>query len=272
MIPLKRRRNMNECYGAYGHNLTFEEMKFVANWLFVRGCNMLVPHAFYYSVRGPRIDERPPDVGPNSRWWQQYKPFAEATSRLSWLNTDSRHICGLAILGLSDHLSWKAAKVCFQHQRDFNYLEARHLWEDAKVDASGIRLAGMHYRALILEEDPPDQAQSAIDILAKAGRVLRWKEGMPDPELISAIDKQIAPDVQVAPATLDVRVRHVLKGGTHYYLLFNEGQDALDVRVTLSAKGSRMLLDAFTGNRTDLSTDQSIHIPKHAMQILAVLP
>ena len=272
MIHLKRRRNMNECYGAYGHNLTFEEMKFVANWLFVRGCNMLVPHAFYYSVRGPRIDERPPDVGPNSRWWPQYKPFAEATSRLSWLNTDSRHICGLAILGLSDHLSWKAAKVCFQHQRDFNYLEARHLWEDAKVDASGIRLAGMHYRALILEEDPPDQAQSAIDILAKAGRVIRWNEAMPDPEFISAIDKRIAPDVQPTPGTLDVRVRHVLKGGTHYYLLFNEGQEALDVRVSLSAKGSRALLDAFTGNRTDLSTDQSIHIPKHAMQILAVLP
>ena len=144
-------------------------MKWLAHWLLVRGCNLLVPHAFFYSIRGPRIDERPPDVGPNSTWWPQYRPFAQATSRLCWLNTDSTHICELAILGSNDYLPWRAAKVCFRHQRDFNYLEARHLWEDAKVDGEGIHLAGMHYRALILEEDPPQKALPAIDTLAKSG-------------------------------------------------------------------------------------------------------
>jgi len=49
--------------------------------------------------------------------------FAEATARLCWLNTDSTHICELAILGVNDYLPWRAAKACFQHQRDFNYLE-----------------------------------------------------------------------------------------------------------------------------------------------------
>ncbi len=93
MIHLGRRRNVNEFCGAFGPNFTFEEMKWLANWLLVRGCNLLVPHAFFYSIRGPRIDERPPDVGPNSTWWPQYKPFAQATSRLCWLNTDSTHVC-----------------------------------------------------------------------------------------------------------------------------------------------------------------------------------
>ena len=176
MIHLGRRRNLNEYCGAFGHNFTFEEMKWLANWLLVRGCNLLVPHAFYYSIRGPRIDERPPDVGPNNTWWPDFKPFAQATSRLCWLNTDSMHVCELAILGLNDWLPWRAAKVCFQNQRDFNYLEARHLWEDARVDADGIRIAGMHYRALILEENPPAKAVPAIETLAKAGRIIRWDE------------------------------------------------------------------------------------------------
>ncbi|MBN2310739.1 MAG: hypothetical protein JXR94_17330, partial [Candidatus Hydrogenedentes bacterium] len=35
MVHLKRRRNLNECYGAFGHNLTFDEMKWLANWLLV---------------------------------------------------------------------------------------------------------------------------------------------------------------------------------------------------------------------------------------------
>jgi len=146
MIHLGRRRNSNEYCGAYGHNFTFKEMKWLTNWLIVRGCNLLYPHAFYYSVRGPRIDERPPDVGPNSTWWHEYRPFADSVRRLCWLNTDSKHICELAILGLNNHLPWRAAKVCFQNQRDFNYLEARHLWEDAKVNENGIQIAGMQYR------------------------------------------------------------------------------------------------------------------------------
>ena len=98
MIHLGYRRNSNELYGAYGHNLTWDEMLWLANWCFVRGHNLLIPHAFYYSVRGPRVDERPPDVGPNAVWWPDYKPYADACRRLSWLNTDSRHICELAVL------------------------------------------------------------------------------------------------------------------------------------------------------------------------------
>ncbi len=86
MLHLGYRRNSNELFGAYGHNLTYDEMVWLANWCFVRGQNLLIPHAYYYSIRGPRFDERPPDVGPNSLWWKDYKPFADACRRLSWLN------------------------------------------------------------------------------------------------------------------------------------------------------------------------------------------
>jgi hypothetical protein len=270
MIHLKRRRNLNECCGAYGHNFTFEEMQWLAHWLLVRGCNLFVPHAFYYSIRGPRIDERPPDVGPNSSWWPQYKPFAQATSRLCWLNTDSTHVCALAILGRNDHLPWQAAKVCFQHQRDFNYLEARHLWEDARVDSEGIRIAGMHYRVLIVEDDIPEKAKRAIDILTGAERVIRWHETLQPEAFVDAIDEQIRPDVQVSPATPDLRVRHVRKLGTDYYLLFNEGEGDLDVRLILAAEGERTLLDPITGHPQAAASSEAVSLARHAMRVLAV--
>ena len=43
MLHLEYRRNSNELYGAYGHNLTWDEMLWLANWCFVRGHNLLVP-------------------------------------------------------------------------------------------------------------------------------------------------------------------------------------------------------------------------------------
>ncbi len=270
MIHLGRRRNMNEFCGAYGHNFTFEEMQWLANWLLIRGCNLLVPHAFYYSIRGPRIDERPPDVGPNNTWWPQYEPFARATSRLCWLNTDSTHVCELAILGLNDHLPWRAAKVCFQHQRDFNYLEARHLWEDARVDRDGIRVAGMHYRALVLEEAPPAKAAAAVEKLTKAGRLIRWSESMPDAELIELVDRLAEPDVRVSPKTPDLRVRHVRKAQTEYYLLFNEGSEDVEFGLNVSVRGRWMLLDPMTGRHKVVSSDTPIRLRKHVMQVLVV--
>ncbi len=270
MIHLGRRRNANEYCGAYGHNFTFEEMKWLTNWLVVRGCNMLYPHAFYYSVRGPRIDERPPDVGPNSPWWGRYEPYADSCRRLCWLNTDSRHICGLAILGRNDSLPWRAAKVCFQHQRDFNYLEARHLWEDAQVSPAGIHIAGMHYRALIMEDEAPEKAKSALQILDGAGRLIRWHEKMADAELIQQIDRLVLADIGVSPSAPDLRARHVVKQGTHCYLLFNEGQEDMNVSLSLSVEGRRVLLDPETGKRRALDEGAVLKLSPHEMKVLMI--
>lgn len=270
MIHLGRRRNSNEFCGAYGHNFTFEEMKWLTNWLIVRGCNTLYPHAFYYSVRGPRIDERPPDVGPNSPWWDVYKPYADACRRLCWLNTDSGHVCSLAILGRNDYLTWRAAKVCFQHQRDFNYIEARHLWEDAEVNADGIRIGNMNYRALIVEDEPPKQAESALDMLDNAGRLIRWTNTMNDSELVNRIDRLVPVDVRLSPKSMDLRVRHVIKNGMNCYLLFNEGQQDMRVKLNLSVKGPRFLMDTQTGRRLKLKQDAAIDLSRHELKVLVI--
>lgn len=272
MIHLGRRRNANEYCGAYGHNFTFEEMRWLTHWLIVRGCNLLYPHAFYYSVRGPRLDERPPDVGPHSSWWSDYPVFAKAVQRLCWLNTDSRHVCELAILGRNDHLPWRAAKVCFQHQRDFNYLEARHLWEDAKVSASGIRLRGMRYRALIVEVEPPAEAARALAVLEKAGRLIRWSPGAPEAELVKRMDELVPSDLSLAPPSPDLRVRHVVKAGADYFLLFNEGERELEVTLQLSSKGERRLLDPYAKSDAVQPMNGTLRLRRHELRVLRVTP
>lgn len=268
MIHLGRRRNLNEYCGAYGHNFTFEEMKWLTHWLIVRGCNLLVPHAFYYSIRGPRIDERPPDVGPNSPWWDKYKPFADACQRLCWLNTDSRHVCSLAILGLNDYLPWVTPYVCFQNQRDFNYLEARHLWEDARVDSEGIHIAGMHYKALILEFDPPPKAKKAIQILEKAGRIIRWNKNRAT--LLKKIDSLIPVDVNIFLNMWDVRVRHVIKEGTHYFIVFNEGQKNIMFRLRTLVEGRRFEIDPETSRQFETDPHGLVQMKPHELKVFKV--
>ena len=284
MVHLGRRRNANELYGAYGHNLTFDEMQWLASWCFVRGQNLLYPHAFYYSIRGPRFDERPPDVGPHAAWWGQYKPYADCCRRLSWLNTDSRQVCELAILGDATFLPDQAAKICFQHQRDFNYLELRHLWENAKVEADGVHLAGMVYRAVILDglSFLPEKAMPLLEKLAASGRLIIWnssrfagtlkgaRAAKTPQELVDAIDKLVKLDVTLEPASEDIRCRHVVKGGRHFYLLFNEESCTVTAKVHLAVNGKRQWLNPFTAEATDAPAAEPFFFLQHKLKVLSV--
>jgi hypothetical protein len=280
MLHLGRRRNSNECYGAYGHELTYEEMRWIADWLFVRGVNMLLPHAFYYSVRGPRLDERPPDVGPNSAWWPDYSSFALYCRRLSWLNTDSEHICRVAILGESNFLPWQAAKICFEHQLDFNYLEARDLWENATVDDAGLHLAGMSYRALVVDglEALPARALAPLQRLNDSGRVLVWQtpvDGMTtaktlstEAELVAAVDALSEPPLRFSPHQPGLRVRGVRKRGIQYWLLFNEGARELSFDVDGPGAPQRLQLDAWTGIQQNREGSRITLQPRQTMILL----
>jgi hypothetical protein len=270
MIHLGRSRNANECCGAYGHELTWEEMAWLAHWCFIRGVNLLYPHAFYYSVRGPRWDERPPDVGPHAEWWSRYRQYADACRRLSWLNADCQHICHVAILGKSYRLPWRSAKVCLQHQRDFNYLEERYLWEDACVDREGIDIGGMHYHALIVEEEPDARARPALEVLERAGRVIRYTEGLADVDLIAQIDRLAPPDIRVAQDVPGLRVRHVIKEGCHCFMLFNETIAPAEMTVELPVEGPATLYDPWTGKSSGMTPDRRLALQGHSFQAILV--
>lgn len=282
MLHLGFRRNANELYGAYGHNLTYDEMEWLANWCFVRGQNFLIPHAFYYSIRGPRFDERPPDVGPNAKWWDKYKPYADASSRLSWLNTDSKQVCEIALLSEATWLPDRTAKICYQNQKDFNYLEIRHLWEDAVIDKDGIHLAGMLYRTLIIDSLSfiPEKAKPAFKNLAANGRLIVWKDSQystdfkgakivsSQTELVSAIDKLVRPDLTLTPSSAGIRYRHVVKGGNHYYILFNEEDTEVFARLSLPLKGKYQWIDPKKAVTHDFPADNNVSFKPHELKVL----
>jgi hypothetical protein len=286
MENLGLRRNSNELYGAYGHNLTFAEIKWLAGWCFVRGHNMLFPHAFYYSLRGPRFDERPPDVGPNAPWWNEFKPFADACRRLSWINTDSKHVCSIAILCEASFLPDRTAEMCYRHQKDFNYLEADRFGVDASVDEKGIHVAGMNYQVLIADSvsQLPDGAAIEMRKLASAGRLIIRRNDRSDnifegsytfgteEELNAILDEIVKPDIILLPSCVSIRYRHVIKGSDHYYIIFNEEEDELNTKVSLPLKGIYQWLDPFTAETEKQHRDGIVHFGPYELKVLRVIP
>jgi hypothetical protein len=284
MVHLDRRRNSNELYGAYGHELTYDEMLWLANWCFVRGQNLLYPHAFYYSIRGARFNERPPDVGPNAKWWGNYKGYAAACRRLSWLNTDSKQVCDIAILGDANWLPDESAKVFYQNQLDFNYLETTHLASDASVTKNGVQMASMKYKAIVLDglNSIPDNVIPALQKIADNGQLIVYKDSpfaskfpnaivaKSSKDLLKSTRKLIEPDLQLSPASKNIRYRHVEKGNHHYYILFNEENSTVKTKVEVPVSGKQYWLDEYSAATQEVVKDELVSFKPHELKILLV--
>ncbi|TMV44732.1 hypothetical protein FE783_31745 [Paenibacillus mesophilus] len=264
-----RRRNLNEVLGVCGKGngwaLTADDMKWYMDWLFVRGVNMLLPHAFYYSVDGPlRYKERPPDVGPNNIWWPHYKPFAVYMKRMSWLMTDSRNLTPVAVLCREDWLPWKIVKPLYEHQIEFNYLEESLLCASCEIGGGTIRIAGHTYSALVVEDEGVWEAATynavrrfrdgggTVIVCGEAGGAsgleLPFTQFITDAgQIVGALDGFMPRDVRLHPASRDIRISRVVKAGHHFLVLVNEGEYGYEGTVTVSLSGAVERWDAWSG-------------------------
>ncbi|MBZ0296589.1 MAG: hypothetical protein K8L99_28770 [Anaerolineae bacterium] len=267
MLHGRRRRNANEFCGAYGPDLTFEEMQWLANWLLIRGCNMLIPHAFYYSVRGPRLHERPPDVGLHSPWWDdRFTTFALACSQLCWLNTDSKPICQVAILGEHHRLPWRAAKVCFEYQIDFNYLDADDLLDNATVEKGRIQVADQSYDVLIVDSDVAPTLQARVNELAETVAVIYWNDDQS--HCLNTLRQHVSPLLWIEPTASGLRLRHVQKAGLDWFALFNETGETVNVHIDVLNPGTMRLIFPFSNEV--FSFHGTVQLEGHSLCVIAV--
>jgi hypothetical protein len=250
------KRNANECFGAYGWEFTYDEMRYITNWLFVRGVNLIIPHAFYYSLRDKRRDERPPDVGPNSSWWKEYKSYADFVRRLSWLLSNGRHVCSFAILGRPNALPWRAARVMFETQHDFNYLDTDTLRTQCVISDKAVTIRDMTYPVVILDgpQFTDSEAVKLLRPMIDAGRVIAYGDeiagvstaALDAPSLVRMLDVLVFPDTTVTPANPDLRYIHMKYEEADVYLFANEGRSTIDVNVFTSVAPPREWWDPCT--------------------------
>ncbi len=236
-----KRRNSNECFGCCGPNgvqwaFACDDMKWYLDWMFVRGVNLLYPHAFFYSIDGEeRFGERPPDVGPNNTFWPYYKCFSDYMKRMCWLMTDSYNTTPVAVLGREDYLPWEPAKELFCNQLEFNYLEDTLLLDDTCRQENGwLKIQKQAYRVVLTDSRavlPQAVEKKLADFVSAGGYVLFWDK---EQQLADAVKNVLEAD-RTCPQQLaitsdgtaeDLRVSHVVKEGQDFYLLTNEGENS----------------------------------------------
>lgn len=233
---LGKRRNSNECFGVCSRDgipwyFTAGDMKWFIDWLGVRGVNMFIPHAFYYSIEDKRKDERPPDVGPNNIWWKHYKLFSDYIKRVSYIMTDSVNCAKTAILCKSGDLRPEIAKAFYETQKEFNYLPYS-LLNKAEVRNNCLCIGGYEYEYVI--------GDTELDV-----------------KIIKSADEVKNRDFCAETEVKNLRVSHIIKNGVHMYFIVNEGKDAIRTGIEMSEKGTPVAMDLWSGEYYGVNFSES---------------
>lgn len=219
---LGRRRNANECFGVCNHfNLPWYfkgyDMKWYLNWLGIRGVNLFVPHAFYYSVAGKRKEERPPDVGPNNIWWPHYRQFSEYIKRISWLMTDSASFARVAVLCDNNRVPYEEIAGLYENQIDFHYLPLTML-DQCRAEEGRLCIRDSVFDVVLDVYGEWDSAAAEKGL--QDVRAVRRAEELYTGGSLGAEDH--CATVRVTPACAGIRAVHMAKDGVEWYLLSNE--------------------------------------------------
>ena len=91
-------RLLCESFGGMFMDATMQRMKWITDWEYVLGVNLLNPHGFHYTLEGPRKRDWPPSMFYQYPWWRYYGDFSAYVSRLSYLLTGGRHVARAAVL------------------------------------------------------------------------------------------------------------------------------------------------------------------------------
>lgn len=247
------RRNSNECFGVCGRNqipwyFTGEDMKWYIDWLGIRGVNLFIPHAFYYSVAGKRKEERPPDVGPNNIWWKHYRKFSDYMKRMSFLMSDSQNCARVAVLCDNHKVPHQEVAVLYENQIEFNYLPVSML-ADCTVENGLLCIQGYCYNVIFdLLDRKNDSFLSNCRVVGSADEILKMKQYDTGEHVRT---------VETSSVCKNLRAVHLMKEGTDLYLLSNEGEDIINTELKMHAAGNPILVDLWNGMYTGINGEQS---------------
>ncbi len=140
-----------EVFGAYGWDVSLEEMKAVTDWLFSRGVNHLMLSGFYFAGEGEWRFEVPPSLFTQNTQWPYLPYYTEYCRRLSSALSGGRHVAPIGVvypsrtaqaqLSATDEFFVDRMDTSLQSlselllgvQYDFDYLDERSVAEKAAV-------------------------------------------------------------------------------------------------------------------------------------------
>ncbi len=167
---LGKRKVLTESFALTGWNVSFEELKWIMEWQYVNGVNMLCQHLQAYSLKGSRKRDYPPSLYEQQSWWEEYRQFTDYTGRLGLLLSEGNERAKVLVLhpmrsgylvfngsrteqmrSLDDHFTKLSCALSGEHI-SYHYGDETILKKHACVTKEGFHVGEVTYKAVILPQ------------------------------------------------------------------------------------------------------------------------
>lgn len=95
---LGKTRTLSETYGGAGWELTFKDMKRLADWQYVLGVNFMNQHLSFMTLQGARKYDYPPSYSYHEPWWPYYRDMNHYFARLQYLLSKGRQFNNILVI------------------------------------------------------------------------------------------------------------------------------------------------------------------------------
>ncbi|MBR4372357.1 MAG: hypothetical protein IKS92_15000, partial [Victivallales bacterium] len=265
--PAFKGRAMCEVFGAFGWAEGSPFMKWLMDFLMVRGINQFVPHAFSPAYPDP---DCPPHFGAECHD-PQFEGFTKImgyTNRMCHLLDGAHYEAKVALLYHAEAewmsrdldgamLTQKPARILMDNHVDFDIVPADDLENNATVEKGRLVVNGNHYDCLIVPSSPelPAALLDAMAALGDSGLKIWFidqppadcfvlSEVIPLQRLARTVKETGLADVAVSVDVTTLCHAHYSRGKTQLFYFVNESTtDVIDTKVVVPCSGEYLVLD-----------------------------
>ena len=283
LTPHMKGRAMCEVFGAFGYGEDTVFMKYLMDFLLVRGINHFVPHAF--SSKFPDAD-CPPHFGAEGHdpSFEGFSALMAYTNKAAHLLSDTKHIANAAILYHVEN-EWAsrfmnatnmqpAAKALYDAHIDFDIVWLDILKQSTVKDGK-LRIAEECFDALVIPyaDHFPAVMLAELKRLQEEGLLLIFAQDLPenaDFEALTAKAEDIPhimrergmSDVTVEEGYPALRIYHCTRDGQDIFMFANEDYaKTVDTTVTLPVNGAYARIDLLNERYTaGMCADGAYHL------------
>lgn len=170
-------RRLSESYGISGQNMSFEDRKWLLDWLTQQGINFIVPHLSSYSMKGERKRDYPPNFASAQPYWPLNKLFEDYTGRICYINTLGKFAAEILVIHPLETEYLFGANYCYQpyeelldllqkNHRNYDLGDEQILLDIAKINGKELEVGKMSYKVIVLPA-MKEIRRTTLDILKK---------------------------------------------------------------------------------------------------------
>lgn len=242
LCPHMRGRAMCEVFGAYGWAEGSRMMRWLMDFLLVRGVNHFVPHAF--SPDYPDQD-CPPHFGAEGHdpQYEGFSAIMRYANKASHLLSGARRVAPVAILYHAEGewmsgegnamLMQEPARALYDAHIDFEIVPADAFINDSKFVDGSLEIGGCSFQAIVVPGSRflPDGLVGRFRELQASGMAVFFAGEVPKgfddravaiADLPSVVGAVVKPDVMVDGGFPLLRAMHLVRDGNDIFMFFNE--------------------------------------------------